>query len=120
MTDDTPVTFVGLCHNDFADGPSTQFLNFGSDVVIGRNILAHKFPPASKQGKQTSFFRVIMTGKQSQEGSFTDEAVSYGQTTGPGETIPVIDDSKVPAEGMDKLDSRTADSNAQLGINPVS
>ena len=60
-----------------------------------------------------------MAGKQSQQGSFTDEAVSYGQTTEPGETIPVIDDSRVPSEGMDKLDSRTANSNAQLGMNPV-
>jgi hypothetical protein len=60
-----------------------------------------------------------MAGIQNQEGSFTDEAVSYGQTTEPGETIPVIDDSKVTAEGMDTLDSRTADSNAQLGMDPI-
>ena len=46
---------------------------------------------------------------------FTVEAVSYGETTGEKETIPVIDDSKYQGEGMDTVDSRTADSNKQLG-----
>src|SRR5438045_8030338 len=54
---DTPVTFVGLCHYDlFADGPLTNFLNFGSYVVIRRNILAHKFPPVGSKESRLHFF----------------------------------------------------------------
>src|SRR5436190_2803152 len=50
---------------------------------------------------------------------FTEEAVSYGQTTGDHETIPVVEDSKCGPEGMDTIDSRTADSGKQLGKNSM-
>ena len=46
---------------------------------------------------------------------FTEEAVSYGKTTGDKEIIPVVDDSKYQGEGMDIIDSGTADSSKQLG-----
>ena len=56
IIDDAPVTFVGLCHNDFfADGPLTQFLNFGSDV-IRHNISAHEFPPVGSKESRLHFF----------------------------------------------------------------
>ena len=54
-----------------------------------------------------------MTSKNNPK--FTEEAVSYGETTGDNEIIPVVDDSKYKGEGMDTIDSRTADSDKQLG-----
>src|SRR2546423_12590953 len=65
IINDTPVTFVGLCHYDlFADGPLTQFLNFGSDVVIRRNILAHKFSPVGSKESRLHFFWLSWPGNK--------------------------------------------------------
>ena len=51
--------------------------------------------------------------------SFTDEAVTYGDTTRGNDQIPVVDDNKYGAEGLDAMDDQVKDSDAQLGIYPV-
>lgn len=51
---------------------------------------------------------------------FSEESVSYGRTTSENEQIPVVNDNKYGAEGMDAVDEQTANSDAQLGIdNPT-
>jgi len=53
--------------------------------------------------------------KQEDQREFTEEAASYGHTTRNNEQIPVLEDGKCSAEGMDKVDPETADSDEQLG-----
>ena len=48
--------------------------------------------------------------------TFTDEAVTYGDTTSGNDQIPVVDDNKYAAEGLDAMDDQVKDSDAQLGI----
>ena len=48
--------------------------------------------------------------------TFTDEAVTYGHTTSGNAHIPVVDDGKYGAEGMDAMDDQVKDSDAQLGM----
>ena len=50
-----------------------------------------------------------------QDQKFTEEAVTYGHTSSGDAQIPVVDDSKYPAEGMDAMDDQVKDSDAQLG-----
>lgn len=49
--------------------------------------------------------------------TFADETVTKGYTSSENEQIPVVDDSKYEAEGMDAMDDEVKDSDAQLG-NP--
>jgi hypothetical protein len=49
---------------------------------------------------------------------FTDEAVSQGHTTRENEQIPVVEDSKYQAEGVDAVNEQRMDSDEQLGGPP--
>jgi len=57
-----------------------------------------------------------MSRQSKTEPTFSEESVSYGKTTSENEQIPVVDDNKYGAEGMDAVDEQTANSDAQLGI----
>lgn len=54
-----------------------------------------------------------MSSKNEQQ--FSDEAVTYGETTKGNDQIPVVDDSKYQDEGMDSISADQADSDQQLG-----
>jgi hypothetical protein len=56
-----------------------------------------------------------MSRQTKREPDFSEEAVSYGETTSGNEPIPVVGDDKYGAEGMDKVSEQQADSDAQLG-----
>lgn len=47
--------------------------------------------------------------------TFTEETVTKGHTSSENDQIPVVEDSKYGAEGMDAMDDEMKDSDAQLG-----
>jgi hypothetical protein len=61
---------------------------------------------------------IQLTMSKQEDQKFTEEAVTYGHTSSGDAQIPVVDDSKYPAEGMDAMDNQVKDSDAQLGICP--